>query len=617
MRFNSLKSRILLLTTIPLTVLLAVFLLTTLHTADDTVRANIERSLVDAGSVFTKLLETRQAELLTMALVSGRDPRFFASFTIPESERSAEFGPTVHGVAEDFMRITGADFIEIFDAHGERIALTGREIPQGLQPEGPLPVSVQRALQGRPVNNVTRFGEHLVVTAVVPVLVANRIQAVLRIGNVFDEEFVEEVDRLTGASVALMVGESVVASSFPPAASGGDIDWHAARRASTPAPTDEASASFQVRHGEVDYLATEVHIPSLDNKAHVHAYLGRELAAELQPMVQLSRKLAVAGAAALVLILALAWTVARRITRPLSSVVEAARAIQRGDYEQPLPSSGADEVAFLARSFDEMRRDLALHMKRLRNLDQMKSNFITLAGHELRTPLTVITSFNEMILSGEMGKIPESMQEATLLIQDRLSDLNRKVTNILQISQFEEGLAVLHRQPLEINQLVDELVAGRRKLLQERSLCIEVELAEDALWVEADPDYLMRAFEQLLDNAIRFTPDGGRVSLEVGQSEQQVWISLRDTGIGIDPQQQRWIFEKAWETSDLMHHTSGHLEFGSRGLGIGLALARHIIDAHQGSITVDSQPGQGSCFRVSLVRSRGSMVPQTSALATA
>jgi signal transduction histidine kinase len=256
-------------------------------------------------------------------------------------------------------------------------------------------------------------------------------------------------------------------------------------------------------------------------------------------------------------------------------------------------------------------------MTRIRNLDQMKSNFISLAGHELRTPLTVITAFNEMILNGEMGRIPESMQEATQSIQERLTDLNRKVTNILEITQFEEGLSVLQLQPVNVTDVVHELVQERRALLQPRSLHLAVRAPEQAVYVTADRDYLLHALQQLLDNAIRFTADDGLVSVELAQSDDNVSIAIRDTGIGIEPEQQRWIFEKAWETSDLMHHTSGHLEFGSRGLGLGLALARNIVRAHDGEISLQSQMGHGSCFTVVLAAVSDCLETPQTALAMA
>jgi len=344
----------------------------------------------------------------------------------------------------------------------------------------------------------------------------------------------------------------------------------------------------------------EVRLASLTSHRVFHAYLGRELSVELQPMVRLTWILAATGVVALGLILLVAWFVARRITSPLSTIVHAARAMQRGDYDQPLPERGADEVAFLARSFGEMRRDLEANMTRLRNLDQMKSNFISLAGHELKTPLTVITSFNEMILSGDMGRIPEPMLEATQSIQNRLSDLNRLVTNILEVTHFEQGLSVLRPRHVNLRQLLTDLVDARQQLLQERRVHLRTHFGANDLSVHADPDYLQRAFEQLLDNAIRFTPDEGRVDVEAGSDGATLRIAIRDTGIGIPQEQQRWVFEKAWETTDLMHHTSGHLEFGTRGLGLGLPLARSIVRAHGGDIELVSRPGAGSVFTVIL-----------------
>ena len=159
LRFSSLKTRILVLTTIPLCALLVGTLAVTLRTADQAVRTSMRRSLSDAGQVFVKLLETRQSELLGMAGVTARDPRFFATFSIPEEERGEEFGPTLEGVSIVFLRITGADFIEIFDGRGRFIAYIDKTL--STHPNGMMlgAGSIREALGGTPTADFYRAGD--------------------------------------------------------------------------------------------------------------------------------------------------------------------------------------------------------------------------------------------------------------------------------------------------------------------------------------------------------------------------------------------------------------------------------------------------------------------------
>jgi hypothetical protein len=203
LRTSSLKTRILVITAIPLSALLVGFLALTLRTADRAVHTSVSQSLSDAGSVFVKLLATRRNELLTMASVTARDPRFFATLSIPEDERGPEFAPTLQGVAMDFLRITDADFIEVYDGQGRFICYVdkllrsehgGPDLGRG---------GIEMALRGTPVTDFYLAQEHLVVAGIVPVFVSQRIEAVLRMGSFFDRQFVDEVKRLTGAEVLL------------------------------------------------------------------------------------------------------------------------------------------------------------------------------------------------------------------------------------------------------------------------------------------------------------------------------------------------------------------------------------------------------------------------------
>jgi signal transduction histidine kinase len=596
-RFSSLKTRILVLTTIPLGVLLVGFLVLTLRTADQTVRQSVRRSLSDAGSVFVKLLETRRSELLTMASVTARDPRFFATFAIPEEERGAEFRPTLEGVALDFLRITDADFIEIFDGRGRFVAYIDKDLRT--TPPSPMlgPGGVREALRGAPAADFYHAGDHLVVAGIVPVFVSHRIEAVVRMGSFFDHEFVDEVKRLTGAEVSLSHDGQTVASTY----ARGATDVPAAATPLVPGSEPFAqSDAFTVRRGGVEYLTVRVRVRGLSPGDGFVADLGRELRAELAPMVALSKRMALAGLVAVLATFAAAYAVAQRIGRPLSEIVAAAAELQRGNYEHPLPSEGADEVAFLARSFAAMRRSLKAHVEHLQSVDQMKSNFIALAGHELKTPLTVISGFNELIVSGEMGEVPDGIRDATTMIQARLQDLNRLVENILDMSRFEQGLHEFRAEPCDLLEVAAAAVCKRAGQAAERRLRIETPRGGEPCTARVDAARVEQALLHLLDNAIRFTPDGGSIAVAVRRDAGEVLMTVRDTGIGIPPHELQWVFDKAYEVGDVLQHSSGRHQFGSHGFGLGLALCKAIVEGHGGRVTVKSTLGRGSEFTIAL-----------------
>jgi signal transduction histidine kinase len=460
------------------------------------------------------------------------------------------------------------------------------------------------ALRGTPVADFYLAHGHLVVAGIVPVFVSHRIEAVLRIGSFFDREFVAEVKRLTGAEVCLTHAQRILASTFPPLPTRDEpVAAAAESKPVQPALGEDhfaMSEAYTMTRAGTEYLVVQVRASGVDPADGFDAWLGRELHVELAPMVALTKRLAFLGALALAATFLAAWWVAARITGPVSEVVAAARELQAGNYEHPLVPSGADEVSFLARAFDEMRQALRRNVEHLRSVDRMKSNFITLAGHELKTPLTVISGFNDMLVSGLMGELPEKVQETTQLIQRRLQDLNRLVENILDMTRFEQGLNALQRIEIDLREIAADVVQKRRGNLEGRVVALELEQSARPCRVFVDADRMRQALGHLVDNAVRFTQDGGRVDVAVRQDAARARIVVRDTGVGIAPSDIDWIFERSPEMNDILHHMSGRLQFGSRGLGVGLTLCKAIVTAHGGELRVRSAVGAGSEFTIEL-----------------
>jgi len=598
----SLKLRILLLTAVPPSLLLLGFLVATLHTANDTVDASVRRSLSDAGSVFMKLLAMRQSELLAMATVTARDPRFFATFAIPEEERGSEFAPTIEGVARDFLHIVDADFIEVFDTSGRTIGRVDRQSSDIATAVLPAGAAVQQALGGTASADFDRDGQHLIVAGIAPVYVAGRIAAVLRLGSAFDRKFVEEVKRLSGAEVCLTDATGELASTFEPLTVGRSFAWPA----TTPTRTVwvgesfQASDAFTVARGETRHLVVRILVQGQDSGDRFDAFLGRDLATEVRPMIVLTKRLAVAGALAIAMTALAAWLVARSIVRPLSHIVSAAKALQRGDYAHELTPRGHDEVAFLGRSFLDMRSSLRLHIEHLNSVDQMKSDFIAVAAHELKTPLTVISSFNEMIVSGVMGDVPGPIRDPMRRIQERLWELNRLVENMVDLSRSEQGLLDLEKAPADLRDVVGNVIATRQETLGEREVSILEQLPAVPCTVAVDRERMEQAFKHLLDNAIRFTADGGAITVAITLDDERANLDVRDTGVGIAAHDLERIFDKAHIVGDVLNHRSGRMEFGSRGLGLGLALCKAIVEAHGGEVRARSVLARGSTFTISL-----------------
>lgn len=613
LRFGSLKTRIIVLTTIPLSSLFLAILFGTIHTTNRVIHDSVKRNLRAAGSVFIQLLATRQNELTTMARVTVRDPRFFAAFSIPETERGEEFAPTLEGLCRDFLRITDADFLEVFDTRGGFLAYIDR-LGNTSRPATNNEVNVEEALNGYPVTDFYASSDLLVVAAVVPVFVTQRLEAVVRLGSRLDDEFTREVKRLTGADISLLFAGREVAGTFPAPADAGSsgrlFDFLPERRpAEFSHERFNAEETFTTERADVEYLATRIQVNGIAPSSGFDAIIGREIRTELSPIISFEKKMLVAGILAVVITILAGVFLAKGITFPLSKVVVAAAAMTKGQYDYPLDLRGNDEVAYLARSFHEMRQSLSLYVERLKNLDQVKSNFIALAAHELRTPLTIVSGFNELIISGSLGAVPDKIRRTTQHIQAHLSDLNTLVQKILDLTAFEQGLLELNLEDAALTEIVGSALEKRQRAFSERNLRVRIDLPDSEVKMRVDPKRIEQAFLNLVDNAIRFTPDGGSIHFRVTETPDNAIISVKDTGIGISPNELNWIFDKLYESGDILHHSSGKYRFGSGGIGLGLALCKALVEKHGGKVKVKSTLGSGSEFIIILPSVRS--VPAT------
>jgi signal transduction histidine kinase len=340
----------------------------------------------------------------------------------------------------------------------------------------------------------------------------------------------------------------------------------------------------------------------VDPRDGFDAFVARELETEISPIDTLEKRLAFGGLVAVTVTLLVGVLTANSITLPLLRLVHASVALQKAQYDYPIDMRGRDEVALLGQNFAHMRESLQSYVQHLKSLDQAKSNFIALAGHELRTPLTIITGFNEMIASGALGAVPDKVRETTHSITEQLTGLNRLVQAMLDLTYYEQGLQSLHLTRRDARDVVREVISARRDVASSRRLHLVAELGDEPLPALLDGPRLIDALLSLVDNAIRFTPDGGTVQLRATSADDEIHIAVEDTGVGIPQHELKWVFEKIYEVGDVLHHSSGTYGFNSKGFGLGLALCKAIVEKHGGRVLVASTPGRGSTFTVVLPR---------------
>ncbi len=242
---------------------------------------------------------------------------------------------------------------------------------------------------------------------------------------------------------------------------------------------------------------------------------------------------------------------------------------------------------------DERRSVFVFHdVTTLKRLERVRSDFIANVSHELRTPLTSIIGYLEALSDGAHEE-PRQREEFLRIMKTHADRLNALVSDLLQLSQIESGEYRWRRDSVEVVDLVRRSAGLIAPLAQRKRITLRCEGTIPALYVIADAEKLTQVLLNLLDNALKYTEEGGAVDVEVEAGGGGAVIRVRDTGIGIPPADQRRIFERFYRVDRARSRALG-------GTGLGLSIVKHIVEAHGGTVTVESRLGKGSTFCITL-----------------
>ncbi len=292
----------------------------------------------------------------------------------------------------------------------------------------------------------------------------------------------------------------------------------------------------------------------------------------------------VAGITALFVSLVLAYLLARWIALPLQDVIYAASSFPAG-RSSPLKPRGPHEVQELTQAFNEMST-------RVQSSQKSQRDFVANVSHELKTPLTSIQGFAQAILDGTADS-PEERKQAANVIFEEAGRMHRLVLDLLDLARLEAGTAEFQHSSVNLRLLLDNII--EKFSLQAKAAGVEIRLDEGGVPILiGDGDRLAQVFTNLVDNALKHTPERGRITLRTLATSSEVQVEVADTGSGIPPGDLPHIFERFYQADPSRQGGQKH------GAGLGLAIAREIVQAHGGTISVRSALGQGSCFAVHL-----------------
>jgi len=587
-----LRWKILLFTVPPLLAVALAALWTVQRTVSTEVRRNIDADLKRASTLFeTKLAE--RAQYLSMASrVIAEDPRFFSALTLPGSYRDPQTRATVGGVARSFAGITHTDLFEVYDARGRLIASVGSEESD----ERARSALVLPSISGGPQTAMSSAADRQYQVAATPVVAGGRVVGSLLLGDRIGRGTAEELRELTRSEVTFFTKRIITGTTLD-----SDADRTAVLRALDRVRGRLASGGVVVEvwtRGQVRVTLLD-QLPGAGLGSQNYYAMQRSLDVETVFLHDIRARLVELGILGAIVALLSGLLISHRITSPIRKLVHAAEQMERGNYEYALEMRGGDEIAYLAARFDAMRQHQRAYVGSLQEIARLKSEFLSIASHELLTPVSVIQGYNDLLSRGLMGPTTPAQKDAFEAVGRAALTLHRIAEDATRLAQIEGDSLSLNLNEHDIGTLLRRAAGMARSEAKGRSVEVILDAARHARTAVVDGPRMTEAVANLVRNGIRFTPDGGSVKVSARREGGMLVIEVADSGIGISEDQARVLFDPAVMIRDSRHHhSSDTLEFNSEGLGLGLPIARGIVEVHGGTIEVESSLGRGSRFRI-------------------
>ncbi|GAB2966906.1 MtrAB system histidine kinase MtrB [Actinotalea caeni] len=321
---------------------------------------------------------------------------------------------------------------------------------------------------------------------------------------------------------------------------------------------------------------------------------------EQQATLALLQRVLTAGAVALVaLLLVMTWYLTKQVLTPVQQAANTARRLADGLLDERMTVRGVDELAVLARSFNEMAESLQEQIERLGHLSQMQQQFVSDVSHELRTPLTTIRMASEVLNAARADFGPTAARSAELLATqlDRFESL---LADLLEISRFDAGAATLDVEQADIRDVVGRVVELTAPLAEQRGSQITPRVPREPVLVDMDGRRVERVLRNLLVNAVEHG-EGEPIEVLVGADDRAVSVVVRDHGIGMTATEAEHVFDRFWRADPARARTLG-------GTGLGLAISLEDARLHGGTLEAWGSPGEGASFRLTLPRRAGIVV---------
>lgn len=282
---------------------------------------------------------------------------------------------------------------------------------------------------------------------------------------------------------------------------------------------------------------------------------------------------------ALIIAMVMGAIFARTIAAPVKKITNAAKALKEGDYSARTGMTGSDEIARLGNMFDLMADSVESNRKLERRL-------VTDVAHELRTPLMAIQSTVEAMIDGVFKPDAERLET----LNSEVQRLSRLVDALLKLSRLESRTKPIEQKKVDLTEMLSSVVQTHQAYIHDAGLNLEFEY-DPHVYVFGDADLLRQATANLISNAVRYTPEGGTITIMARKGDLMGQIVVKDTGIGLTPEEAKLVFQRFWRADSGRARATG-------GLGIGLSVVKEIVEQHNGWVRAEGRPNEGACFTI-------------------
>ena len=313
-----------------------------------------------------------------------------------------------------------------------------------------------------------------------------------------------------------------------------------------------------------------------------------------------TQTLATAGLFVVLLLGAISWLVVRQVVTPVRMAAEISERLADGRLEERMKVSGTDDIARLAESFNRMGSALQTQIRQLEELSRVQRRFVSDVSHELRTPLTTVRMAADLLYESREDFGDPAAERSAELLQNQLDRFESLLADLLEISRFDAGAAILDAEPADMRDVVSRVIEAAEPLARTKGSAVVVCGADAAVVAEVDPRRIERILRNLVVNALEHG-EGRDIEVRLAAGDGAVAVAVRDHGIGLKPGEASRVFNRFWRADPARARTTG-------GTGLGLSIALEDAALHGGWLHAWGEPGGGSQFRLTVPRNAGSEV---------